>query len=80
MTVGKWDVDLEKMSCRNLSNRITVQFTDKGTYLDGKIDDVSLPLMSALARTTGGETYLARQLGEAERVFLPALIKKRDGG
>jgi hypothetical protein len=80
MTVGKWDVDLEKMSCRNLSNRITVQFTDKGTYLDGKIDDVSLSLMSALARTTGGETYLARQLGDAETVFIPEYIKKKAVG
>jgi hypothetical protein len=80
MTVGKWDVDLEKMSCRNLSNRITVQFTDKGTYLDGKIDDVSLPLLSAFARTTGGETYLARLLGEAEKVFIPEFIKKKAEG
>ena len=80
MIVDNWDVDLEKMRCRNLTNHISVQFTDKGTYIDGKIDDVSLPMLSALARTEGGETYLARQLGEAEGVFLPALIKKRAEG
>lgn len=77
MRVENWDVNLEKMSCRNLTNHITVQFTDKGTFIDGKIDDVSLPMLSALARTVGGETYLARQLGEAEGVFLPELIKAR---
>jgi hypothetical protein len=79
MIVNNGDIDLEKMSCRNLTNRITVQFTDKGTYIDGKIDDVSLPLLSALAWTEGGETYLAQQLGEVERVFLPELIKARTG-
>jgi hypothetical protein len=79
MIVNNWDIDLEKMSCRNLANKIMVQFTDKGTYIDGKIDDVSLLLLSALARTSGGETFLARQLGEAERVFLPELIKARTG-
>jgi hypothetical protein len=77
MIVADWDVDIEKMSCRNLTNHITVQFTDKGTYLDGKIADVSLPLLSAFARTSGGETYLARQVGEAETVFIPAFIKAR---
>jgi hypothetical protein len=77
MIVSNWDVEIEKMSCRNRTNHITVRFTDMGTYLDGKIDDVSLPMLSALARTEGGETYLARQLGEAERVFIPELIKAR---
>ncbi|GHV74243.1 hypothetical protein AGMMS49940_15570 [Spirochaetia bacterium] len=77
MIVNNWDIDLEKMTCRNLINKIRVQFTHKGTFIDGKIDDVSLPMLSALARTGGGETYLARQLGEAEGVFLPELIKAR---
>jgi hypothetical protein len=35
---------------------------------------------SAFARTTGEETYLARQLGEVETVFIPAFIKKKAEG
>ena len=77
MIINNWDVDLEKMTCRNLNNRITVQFTDRGTYLDGKINDAPMALLSALARNSGGTAYLGRQLGEAEGVFIPELLKAR---
>ncbi|MFP3041341.1 hypothetical protein LQZ19_05910 [Treponema primitia] len=77
MIINKWDVDVEKMMCRNLSNRITVRFTDTGSGIDGKIDNVPLPLLSSLARHQGGAAYLGRQLGEAERVFMPELVKAR---
>jgi hypothetical protein len=77
MIVNNWDLDLEKMCCRNLSNRITVRFTDEGTFLDGKITGVPMGLLSALARSSGGAAYLGRQLREAEGAFIPELIKAR---
>ncbi|MFP3041610.1 hypothetical protein LQZ19_07270 [Treponema primitia] len=77
MIINKWDIDIEKMTCRNLSNRIMVRFTDTESGINGKIDDVPLTLLSSLARHPGGAAYLGRQLGEAERVFMPELVKAR---
>jgi hypothetical protein len=77
MIINRWDVDLERMSCRNRVNRITVRFTGTGNSLDGEIEDVPMGLLSALARSSDGPAYLGRQLREAERAFVPEFIKGR---
>jgi hypothetical protein len=37
-------------------------------------------LLSALARSPGGASYLGRQVEEAEGVFIPAFLKARMEG
>jgi hypothetical protein len=45
-----WIADLPTMTCRNIVNKIVLQFTPKGTTLQGEIKDMPLSLLSSLAR------------------------------
>jgi hypothetical protein len=75
MIASNWDVDLERMTCKNRVSRIRVRFMDNGAWLDGCIEDVPLTLLSVLARTRDGAAYLGRQLREAEGVFIPEFLR-----
>jgi hypothetical protein len=77
MSSKDWVVDVEGMACRNAVNRITVRFADMGSRIEGRIDDVPLALLSALTRRADGAAYLVRQVGAAEGVFVPELLRAR---
>ncbi|MDR0313852.1 MAG: hypothetical protein LBI14_09670 [Treponema sp.] len=69
---GEWIPDLETMTCRNYTWRITVSFEKQGEALIGKISNMPDNLIRRCLYTENGFMILKKVVKEAEDVFFMA--------
>jgi hypothetical protein len=74
---GEWIADLGAMVCRNISNKIDVEFEGEGKNVTGKIKDMPMDLFTKWAEKPDGERLIQKAVLEAEEVFLTAFFESQ---
>lgn len=69
ITDGTWITDLEKRTCRNISNKVVVRFTKRGDTFQGEIIDMPVSFLEALAQKPHGDKTVKKMIAAAEEVF-----------
>ncbi len=64
------------MTCRNTLNNVIVIFEKKGESLQGKIDNMSMEVLSKMSSQPYGERDMKQLVAEAEEVFLRAYFER----
>ncbi|MDR0474448.1 MAG: hypothetical protein LBH43_12345 [Treponema sp.] len=70
-----WVVDLGNETCWNFNTKMVVEFEKCGKTYVGKIKDMPIELMAQWAKLRHGERLIKKAVGEAEEVFLRAIIE-----
>ena len=70
----EWVVDLEKMTCESIINKIVIEFEKEGETILGKIREMPFELVKKLAKEmtekTDGYKPIKEAILEAEELFL----------
>ncbi len=74
-TNGEWTADVNAMTCRNTLNNVIVIFEKKGESLQGKIDNMSMELLTKMSSQPHGERSMEQLVTDAEEVFLRAYFE-----
>ena len=71
---GEWIIDLGKMTCENIINKIVLKFEKEGETINGIITEMPFELVKKLAREMAAKTNEQKPIKEAvleaEELFL----------
>ena len=72
INVGEWIwiVDINKMTCRNVENEVTIKMKKDGSCLRGVIQDMPMDLFSKIAENGDGEKIIEQIVKTAEDEYL----------
>jgi hypothetical protein len=67
-----WVVNIDKMTCKNVENAVTIKIKKKGANFKGMISDMPIDFFFEIAKYVNGERIIEKIVKTAEEEYVRA--------